>query len=257
MSSCKDKLMQVPVERYSGDIVVVSSDDTITDAFETLVSKKILSAPVWDPETKEFTGILDVMDIMALMCMIFNPEELPNLTSLSSIKSQEGRFAKEQLEEKFHMETDFVRGALITDMGGLSGVNPFVPVTEGASLWSVLKVMVTKKLHRVPVMDASGAKVLNYVTQSRLVQFLAEHEEAVPESLRKTPLSVRTPHMAALRLLASPPCRSSVSRPTMSSLATKRTVQSMCSRPCRRTACPRFRFWTRKAASQTWYRHRT
>jgi len=189
MSSCKDKLMQVPVERYSGDIVVVSSDDTITDAFETLVSKKILSAPVWDPETKEFTGILDVMDIMALMCMIFNPEELPNLTSLSSIKSQEGRFAKEQLEEKFHMETDFVRGALITDMGGLSGVNPFVPVTEGASLWSVLKVMVTKKLHRVPVMDASGAKVLNYVTQSRLVQFLAEHEEAVPESLRKTPLS--------------------------------------------------------------------
>ena len=34
MSSCKDKLMQVPVERYSGDIVVVSSDDTITDAFE-------------------------------------------------------------------------------------------------------------------------------------------------------------------------------------------------------------------------------
>ena len=112
------------------------------------------------------------------------------------------------------METDFVRGALITDMGGLSGVNPFVPVTEGASLWNVMKVMVTKRLHRVPVMDASGAKVVNYVTQSRLVQFLAEHEEAVPESLRKTPLSVRTPHIATL-LLASPPCRSSVSSPTM------------------------------------------
>ena len=39
MSSCKDKLMQVPVERYSGDIAVVSADDTITDAFEVRLGR--------------------------------------------------------------------------------------------------------------------------------------------------------------------------------------------------------------------------
>eukprot|EP01094_Clydonella_sp_ATCC50884_P022059 TRINITY_DN4987_c0_g1_i2.p1 TRINITY_DN4987_c0_g1~~TRINITY_DN4987_c0_g1_i2.p1 ORF type:complete len:292 (-),score=130.73 TRINITY_DN4987_c0_g1_i2:876-1751(-) len=148
-----------------------------------LLSNNILSSPVWDEASSSFTGIIDIMDILMLMSEVFSRQELESFCSLDMIATHAGRFTPEAFQEHFRNHRAFLQGAVITDMGGLSGVNRFVPVKVGDSLWDVLNVMVDNKLHRVAVLQGDS-QVVNYVTQSRLIHFLVEHEQLVPEAIR-------------------------------------------------------------------------
>jgi CBS domain containing-hemolysin-like protein len=51
-------------------VICVDSSDKIADAFKTLVSHQIQSAPVFDARSKKFTSLVDLSDIMAATLLL-------------------------------------------------------------------------------------------------------------------------------------------------------------------------------------------
>lgn len=183
MTSLRQLLEQQTVQAASGPIVTVQSTQSVTDVFSLLISNNILSAPVWNAKTDSFAGIIDVMDILMLFTEVFSRQELQAFSSLESIAENTMRFTKEEFNRHFGNHTRFIQAAAIDDMTGLSGVNPFVPVNEGESLWNIISLMTERHLHRVPVLRSPN-ELVNYTTQSSIVNFIHEHLDSLPESVR-------------------------------------------------------------------------
>jgi len=59
----------------------------------------------------------------------------------------------------------------VRDIANLSTTNPFVPLPVGSSLLDCAKLMVERRLHRVPIVHKDG-KLSTLVSQSSLVQLL-------------------------------------------------------------------------------------
>jgi len=96
----------------------------------------------------------------------------------------------------FANHTRFVQAAQINDMAGLSGVNPFVPVQEGENLWNIVGLMVERHLHRVPVLR-SEHELVNYITQSSVMQVVHDNIHLLDESIRTKTVGVRVPYLVS------------------------------------------------------------
>lgn len=117
----------------------------------------VLSAPVLDKERNQYIGFVDMVDLAAFIVDIYTETEIMG-ENFYSLLDQGERFITTQVK----------------DLINLSSRNPFVPVREGSSLYSVIELLAKHKVHRVPVIDHQG-RVSNLITQSSIVSFLAAH----------------------------------------------------------------------------------
>lgn len=53
-----------------------------------------------------------------------------------------------------------------------------MPMEEGVSLYHAIEIL-TRGIHRVPVVAEEGGPIVNIVSQSSVVRFLAQHEEFI------------------------------------------------------------------------------
>ncbi|EFA76915.1 hypothetical protein PPL_09667 [Heterostelium album PN500] len=147
----------------SEDMITVRNTDSLPKVFEILSKNNILSAPVLN-ERNNPIGLVDFVDIVCCVIQIINHTDLLG-NDYYSFLEREDLFS--------HTYASYV-----TD---LSEGNPFVPVIKGASLLEAITVMSKNKLHRVPIIcndtspSETGPKIINLVTQSAILTFLAKH----------------------------------------------------------------------------------
>jgi len=131
-------------------------------AFSALLQANLLSAPVWDKETKQYTGFLDVKDMVAATL------------HTAKAKVEDGSFLTKAVEK--HVEDN-------PSIKYLSRRSPFRPVRSSSSLLEVAHLL-SQRYHRVPVVEKD--KCVGIVSQSTLIAFLAEHKESLSEDLSQT-----------------------------------------------------------------------
>jgi len=152
------------------NIVSVNSDATTVEALKTLTKHNILCAPILDTKTGKYIGLVDMLDLVTFVVDIY--------TSLERERENTDFFSLLESGERFVTQD-------IKTIADLSHRNPFVPVHDTDTLLSVLQLVGEKRLHRVPVVDSEG-KVVNFLTQSALVDFLAKNKEKLGHVVDKT-----------------------------------------------------------------------
>jgi CBS domain-containing protein len=141
-------------------IIVIDGKDNLHDAFQKLLDKNILSAPVHDKEKNEFIGFLDVRDLVSFVVFVYDEQKVTDNTRLRDL-IQHGT-------GQFKMPT--TDGVTVSY---LARRNRFVAVGSDAPLSRVSELL-AKGFHRVPVVDAQG-KVINVISQSSIVKYLADN----------------------------------------------------------------------------------
>jgi len=151
-------------------IVSINSDVSTVDALKTLTKHNILCAPVLDAKTNKYIGLIDMLDLVCFVVDIFKDLETSgDETDFFSLLESGERFVTQDVKT----------------IADISHRNPFVPVNETDTLLTVMRLVGEKALHRVPVVDAEG-KVVNFLTQSALVDFLAKNVSKLGSVVDKT-----------------------------------------------------------------------
>jgi CBS domain-containing protein len=150
----------------------VSSTALLGDVIKTLANNKISSIPVMDEETNQFTGFIDMIDLLTLVVVMVDAKELAGVLSSKDIGWDE--FIQKELLVFKHQT--------IGDMPNISERNPWAPVWEGFPLSSLLDMFSKNvNVHRVPVVDGNG-QVVGLLTQSGVLEFLAQQMDHCPSA---------------------------------------------------------------------------
>jgi len=158
-----------------GRIITVTADTTIGSVFKTLVENKILSAPVFNTKTHKWVGFVDMVDLVhhALNVLNIPKTELDNADFDQLLSSD--KFANEPC------------GSIVD----LSKRNPYLPVDQRAPVTQAIEMMIKWRVHRVPVVDASG-ELLTIVTQSHVTRliykWIARFEQLADSSVEQLKL---------------------------------------------------------------------
>jgi len=152
-------------------VTTVRADETIRTGFEQLIINDIYAAPVYDNESKQFVGTLDLVDLAALVTKTFaeyGPYQQKTPLTKTDIHTLADRFYDHKVK----------------DVLNASGRNPFSPVPPTATVLKVTQLLVSAA-HRVPVVDASN-QVTNVLSQARVIQFLSKHLDKLGDEKDKT-----------------------------------------------------------------------
>jgi len=156
-------------------IFICKRDDKLVDVWKGLIRHNFHSVPVLLKSSDKYYGIIDLHDISSFVLNFFGKEELSTIED----------FWK-------HVEnTDKLKNVTVNDVmqSPLTRENTFKPVTSGYSLHFSFELMAREpSLHRIPVVTRDR-KLVNMLTQSRLVQFFHENKSILGNRASK-PISL-------------------------------------------------------------------
>ena len=147
-------------------VIRISADATVPDVLRLLSQHQIQSCPVWDEAQQKYVGLIDFLDIVAVLVTMNDAKHLVDALSAAPVT----------WEEYLSHERHLLAEQKISDLCNLSERNPWCPVWQGTPLNSLLDMFGASggSLHRVPVVDDAGS-VVGLVTQSTVLKFLAAH----------------------------------------------------------------------------------
>ena len=143
--------VQVLTGSKPNKIVEVQAHDVVAGAFQTLISARILSAPVYDTYTESYVGVIDFVDLVHLA-----------VESLSSVSS------RVSLDHLMHHSAFTHR---VFQLANSDSLSPFVAVKLGSSIVKVMQGLAMDKLHRICITDPAG-RVKGIISQSWMVKWL-------------------------------------------------------------------------------------
>jgi len=146
----------------------VLTTDSAASALKLLTEHNILSAPVLDKERNQYIGFVDMVDLAAFIVDIYSETDILGENFLTLLEQGE-RFVTTPVQSLINV----------------SARNPFVPVREGSSLFSVVELLAKHTVHRVPIIDHQG-RVTNLLTQSSVVAYLAGHTKDLGNAIDQT-----------------------------------------------------------------------
>jgi len=147
---------------------VVGHTETVRNVLQTLNHHQIYSAPVYNEDTKEFEGMIDMLDIVEFISQNFDEAQLLG-EGFEAIFEQAERFGSTPIHDVVDHSH---RGAM-------------VKVTGDADMHSVVKLLSDTRIHRVNVFDAE-LNLVNIITQSSVLNHLQKHREAIKGLAHKT-----------------------------------------------------------------------
>jgi len=158
-----------------GVVICVSSTDTLSDAYRTLIQHKIQSAPVYDMKAKEYTSLIDINDILAATILIYEQKaEGQQIAALLLRYMKDANKPDPDVATLLSTENLF-KSLKVCDITNLSERNPYVSLPVGSSLYDCVKLMVEKNLHRVPIVE-KGGKLANLISQSSILDYLHKNK---------------------------------------------------------------------------------
>eukprot|EP00808_Paulinella_micropora_P025167 g71402.t1 len=150
-------------------VVELSSAMKPIDGFKQLLDSNILSAPVWDDEKKEYTGFLDVRDLVASALHVMDEKKEEAI-------AHDG-FLTTAVSHSFKGQDP--------SLAYLSRRNPFKPLKPESTLLEAAELLRGRNVHRVPILDKQG-RVASIVSQSSIIDFILKHKAVATEELKQT-----------------------------------------------------------------------
>jgi len=143
-------------------IFVCYRSDLVVDVWRGLVKHNFLSCPVILKDKQRYFGFIDMADIVKYVISHFGETNiLGKEKDFWDLVDEEKTFASKTVNDLMKYP--------------LSHRNPFHPVEEGSSALAVVEPLArTENLHRIPVID-KNRQMINLVTQSQVVTFLANN----------------------------------------------------------------------------------
>jgi len=141
-------------------IASITPNDNIETILQVLNNNKILSAPVCDLSTQTLVGILSMADIALALVPIIGHQSMDR-ESLRQIEWNGEQFLQLTATKILSVSQIF---------GKFNEIN--YPIKLSSPMTDVIR-MFGKSVHRSPVLSEDG-KLMNYLTQTELLQFLAQ-----------------------------------------------------------------------------------
>jgi 5'-AMP-activated protein kinase regulatory gamma subunit len=142
----------------SGKLVVLDTRLLVTKAFAALIQHGIRSAVLWDSAAQQYTGMITITDFIQIL--------VKNYTA-PSVRMAE----MEEYEIRRWRDLAAHPVALLC-------VDPL------ASLFEATAMLVTRRIHRLPVIDSVSGNALNILTHKRMLLHIWH---TVRVALRKDP----------------------------------------------------------------------
>ena len=142
-------------------IIQFPSNASLNESFSTLIEKKILSAPVFDHQTHEYIGFLDIRDLVSYV------------VHAEKAKVHRRHYCLKDLIDYVPLVSD-----VEVTISYLARRHRFLRVDETATLFDVAKILRTRN-HRVPVVNSEG-KIVNIISQSVIVKHMRQHLKEMP-----------------------------------------------------------------------------
>jgi len=158
------------LSKQSRQIISISASSSVVEAVQILSSNNILGAPVFERETNNFLGFVDMMDLLSNVVSFYADREIPGgeevpiswCRNIETLQQRGEEFAKQP----------------ITALIDKSRVDEYCPVSHHGTLFQVMEDVLSHNIHRVPVFDNTD-KVYSILSQSDLIQFLFENIKEV------------------------------------------------------------------------------
>uniref|UniRef100_A0A2H1VHA2 SFRICE_020488 n=1 Tax=Spodoptera frugiperda TaxID=7108 RepID=A0A2H1VHA2_SPOFR len=140
----------------SAKLVVFDTQLLVKKAFFALVYNGVRAAPLWDSQRQKFVGMLTITDFIKILQMYYTS---PNV-------------AMEELEEH-RLETwrQVLKGSVV----------PLVSIGPDNSLFDAIRMLITNRIHRLPVIDPETGNVLYILTHKRILRFLFLYINDLPK----------------------------------------------------------------------------
>jgi CBS domain-containing protein len=142
----------------------------------------ILSAPVWDEKEGKYIGFLDTRDLVQFV--VFQSDERKRQAMAAS-----DNLAPPDVDMKAIVDAAakmFSRPLDGITVPYLARRNKFYPVYEDDTLLKVVEILANHGAHRVPVVSRETKKVIDIISQSTIIKFLASKEADFKEAFGKT-----------------------------------------------------------------------
>ncbi|KAJ8737587.1 hypothetical protein PYW08_000182 [Mythimna loreyi] len=140
----------------SAKLVVFDTQLLVKKAFFALVNNGVRAAPLWDSRRQRFVGMLTITDFIKILQMYYTS---PNV-------------AMEELEEH-RLETwrHVLQGSVV----------PLVSIGPDSSLFDAIRMLITNRIHRLPVIEPETGNVLYILTHKRILRFLFLYINDLPK----------------------------------------------------------------------------
>jgi CBS domain-containing protein len=150
------------------ELVILKPTDSVEMALNTLARHRILSAPVRDPESEEFDGFLDIMDILFFVLRILTGFKDENVQWASYVQRMSDIVEKDKI-----MQVTPIR-----EIVGSFPYNKFCPVNQTANMFQLVEDVLSHHIHRAPVFDFSSPdrkRLVGIASQTDVIRYLAEN----------------------------------------------------------------------------------
>ncbi|KAJ0183709.1 hypothetical protein K1T71_000132 [Dendrolimus kikuchii] len=140
----------------SAKLVVFDTQLLVKKAFFALVYNGVRAAPLWDSQRQRFIGMLTITDFIKILQMYYTSPDV----------------AMEELEEH-RLETwrQVLKGSVM----------PLVSIGPDSSLYEAIRMLITNRIHRLPVIDSETGNVLYILTHKRILRFLFLYINELPK----------------------------------------------------------------------------
>jgi len=155
------------VEIPHKEVVEVLVTMTPVEAAKVLLKNNIIGAPVWCESTKKNIGFFDMRDLLSTVIASHKQEvEAKSKPSVSNLKltkwflndSIPGCAAKGEFTVSY-----------------LAARNPFVSLTDDATIKQICDMCAERQCHRVPIVDSATGRCVRIISQSAIVKFFVDH----------------------------------------------------------------------------------
>ena len=178
---------------WHGDVVEIPADATIAQALDTLTSRGILSAPVYDAKRGRYCGFFDISDVLAL---VYGVDLLRHLVPVSKLKEQVVDVHGIKLDLSQSVDAQGTDMPVASMMQASGQTAPWRPVGPNATLLDVVRRLAAEvdppwsPCRRVPVVDPATGRVTKIITQSEVVSQIYHN---VVDHNQSEPLFIQTP----------------------------------------------------------------
>ncbi|CAH4038701.1 5'-AMP-activated protein kinase subunit gamma-2-like isoform X2 [Pieris brassicae] len=140
----------------SAKLVVFDTQLLVKKAFFALVYNGVRAAPLWDSQRQEYVGMLTITDFIKILQMYYTSADV----------------AMDELEEH-RLETwrQVLKGSVV----------PLVSIGPDSSLYEAIRILITNRIHRLPVIDPETGNVLYILTHKRILRFLFLYINELPK----------------------------------------------------------------------------
>ncbi|KAL3312141.1 hypothetical protein Ciccas_009273 [Cichlidogyrus casuarinus] len=140
----------------SAKLIIFDVTLNVAKAFYALVYNNVRVAILWDSDKQQYAGMLTITDFIRILTHYYKSSDVP----MTELEEHQIKTWREQLVEY---------------------TKPLVWIRPERSLYDAVRILLEKKVHRLPVFDAESGNALHILTHKRILKYLHLHMSQLPK----------------------------------------------------------------------------